>query len=450
MIRRSKLFCARLGADQRGAMTILMAACAVAFLGFGAIVVDLASVFHAKRSLQASTDAAALAGAQNLSSTGSPTLAVSTATTYSAGSGDKNADPNLSVTATPATVNCTGLTGSTCTATTTNPNGIKVTQSTTVPLYFAPILGIDTASISTTAYALQSGGKAVNTDVVIILDTTASMNNTDSSCSGNTRLNCAFSGIKTMLTGFDGTTQQVALMVFPGLTTAANAALEYDCSSSTPTSSAIAKYNASASAPATTPPVYQIVPFSSDYKANSTTLNTSSNLVIAARGGATGCVAGITAYGGVGTYYADVVTAAQNYLTNYGRAGSNKMIILLSDGDASATSSNMASAKLNNQCHQGITNATTAKASGTTVITIGYGSPGSGSCSTDSSPSITACQTLLNMATVGTGTTAAPEWFYSDTASACTGGHSATNLTSIFTQVGSGIANGGTRLIPSS
>ena len=309
------------------------------------------------------------------------------------------------------------------------------------------MLGVDSVAVSTAAYALQSGGQALATDIMIILDTTGSMNTSDSACSA-TRLNCAFNGLRTLLAGFTPPTQQVGLMIFPGLDTAAHAAQEYDCSSSTPSSSAIAKYNASASAPTTTPPNYLIVPLSSDYKSGSS-LNTSSNLVRAARGGGSGCSAGVTAYGGVGTYYADVFTAAQNYLTANARAGATKMIILLGDGDAGASSSNMAASKVSNQCHQAITAAAAAQSAGITVVTIGYGAPGSGSCSTDS-PSITACNTLKSMATVGSGTSSSPQWFYKDSASSCTGGNPATTLNAIFTSIGSSVTSGGARLIPSS
>jgi len=430
----------RLRHDNRGVSAVVMALSATALFGFAAVVVDVGYIFHANKVLQTSTDAAALAGAMTLSSTGAPTSAVSAANTYGADSGGNNATAYLTITANPQTVNCSGQTGNTCTATTTNPNGIKVTQTANVPTYFARLLGINTVSISATSYALQSGGQAVATDIMFVLDTTASMNSTDSSCSGNTRLNCAFAGLKTMLNGFTPSVQHVGLMVFPGLTSLANANLEFDCSSSTPSSSAIAKYNAS--------PHYQIVGLSSDYKSGSS-LNTSSNLVKAARGGGAGCTAGVTAYGGVGTFYVDAVTAAQTYLDSNARAGANKMIIFLGDGDANGSSTNVPSSELHQQCHEAITASTTAQSDGVTVVTIGYGSPASG-CSTDTSPTIGPCATLKAMATVGTGTSSAPQWFYSDSSSGCTGGNSASNLNGIFTAIGSSVTGGGARLIPAS
>jgi Flp pilus assembly protein TadG len=443
-----KSFLGRLGRDERGATAVFAAISALALFGFGAVVVDVGYIYHAKRVLQASADAAAIAGALTLS-TGTPTTAVAAAATYSGGSGDNNSWSYLSITANPQTVSCSGSVGTTCTPSVSSPNGIKVTETATVSTYFARVLGINSVQLGTTAYALQSGGQAVAEDIMVILDTTASMNTSDSSCSGATRENCALAGLRTMIAGFNPTIQNVGLMVFPGLNTAANAALEYDCSATTPSSSSIAAYNASASAPTTTPPVYLIVALSNDYL-SSGALNTSSNLVKAARGGGSGCTAGITAYGGVGTYYADVVTAAQNYLSANGRAGSNKMIILLSDGDATAVTPNISAGKSTQECHAGITAATAAQGAGTTVVTIGYGSPNSGSCTTDTSPSIQACATLKAMATVGTGTSASPQWFYSDSASGCTGGNSANTLSGIFGAIGSSVSSGGARLIPAS
>src|ERR1700730_1720097 len=110
-------------------------------------------------------------------------------------------------------------------------------------------------------------------------------------------------------------------MLFPDVTSA-TAANDHDCSSSTqPT---IVKYSAS--------PTYQIVGLSRDCKTSDTasSLNTSSNLVKALGGGASGCRAGLSAVGDVATFYADVITAAQTALTTNGRTGVQKGIIFLS------------------------------------------------------------------------------------------------------------------------
>jgi len=235
-------------------------------------------------------------------------------------------------------------------------------------------------------------------------------------------------GVRSLLSGFWPSMDQVGLMVFPGLSGSTQVKYEYDCNSTTPT---IAKYSAS--------PVYQIIPLSTDYKTSdsTTTLNTSSNLVKAARGGASGCTQGIVAVGGVGTYYADAITTAESTLASTGRSGVQKVIILLSDGDASASSTDMPTAKKNNQCHEAITAAAAATSAGTWVYSIAYGAStsASGSCSTDS-PSISACSAMQQIASDSTK-------FYSDTSggsSSCTSSaNSISELVGIFQNVGSSV-----------
>jgi len=255
--------------------------------------------------------------------------------------------------------------------------------------------------------------------VMIILDTTALMNDGDPSCSGATRITCALLGVQTLLGGngnpygllpcsqtcgtvINGNVanpiDEVGMMVFPGLTNASQAQYDYSCSSYP--QPAIAAYNAS--------PVYQVIPPSSDYRISATATTLSASSYLAKAAAAPGCTPGIQAIGGFGTYYADAITAAQTALAANGRPTIQKVIILLTDGDANASSSNMPSAKKNNQCHEAITAATAATAAGTWVYSIAYGAStdASGSCSTDS-PAISACSTMQQIASDTTK-------FYSD------------------------------------
>jgi hypothetical protein len=138
--------------------------------------------------------------------------------------------------------------------------------------------------------------------------------------------------------------------------------------------------------------------------------------------------------GGEGTYYAGAIYAAQSALVaeQASNPGSQNVIILISDGDAGTTDSGaMGSASTTSgtypstkkQCHQAITaaqNAATANAFGngaipTRVYSVAYGAEASG-CSTDTSPTITPCQTMQQIAS-------APQNFYSDYTA--TGGTSA-------------------------
>ena len=169
--------------------------------------------------------------------------------------------------------------------------------------------------------------------------------------------------VQTLLCGFtpaSGTGgAQVALMTFPGVS---NPSVDYCGTTGT---AAPVVYSSTTN--------YQIVPFSSDFKtsAGSTTLNANSNLV-KAMGGNASC-AGLQAKGGKGTYYAGAITAAQTYLTNSGRSGAQKVIVLLSDGDANANSGSEISTSLaTNQCQQGVTAADTAATAGTWVFSVAY------------------------------------------------------------------------------
>ena len=144
--------------------------------------------------------------------------------------------------------------------------------------------------------------------------------------------------------------------------------------------------------------MYQIVGLSTDYKTSNatTSLNPASDIVKAV-GGASGC-SGIMAPGGERTYYADAITAAQLTLTTTGRVGVQKAIIMVTDGDASASApSQMTTALGSQECHEAITAAQVARTAGTWIYTVSYGSPATG-CSTDKSTSITPCAALLAIA----------------------------------------------------
>jgi hypothetical protein len=193
-------------------------------------------------------------------------------------------------------------------------------------------------------------------------------------------------------------------------------------------------------------PLYEIVPLSSDYRTSDTSgLNTASNLVKAAHGGAADCNQGLDDIGGLGTFYADAITAAQTALTANARPGATNVIVLLSDGDATAIS-----AGTNNGCHLAITAAQNAAKAGTWVYSIAFNSPNSG-CSTDS-PAITACSAMSQIANMP-GSTPGTYFndltkFYSDNASGCrsTKNPTITAINSIFQSIGNSLST--SRLLP--
>ena len=290
MKRDMKSIFRRLRGDQSGIVVILVALSMVSIVGFTGLAVDVGNVYYAEAKLQASTDSAALAGAQNIN-VGAGGTAISTATSYSAVIGQKNASTKLPATMVSGypVLKCLTTTGISCTGP-DSANAIEVKQQATVPLYFGEVLGLKAWLISATALAGARGGTTNPVDVMLVIDTTASMNNPDPSCSipGATAEDCAMAGVRTLLSYSPATAttpasglapcspslancgaavsgnvanpvDRVGLMVFPGVTNAAQIPKDYDCSSSAP---AIAAYNAS--------PIYQIVPLSSDYRTSYT------------------------------------------------------------------------------------------------------------------------------------------------------------------------------------
>ncbi len=434
-------FLRRFGRERSSSVAIVAALSMLMLFGFMAISVDIGYLIYVQSNLQASANMAAMAGARSVTSGTASAAAIS----YSGQSGGKNAFSPQTVTAT-ATLRC--LTAVANLANGAVPclsygsqnaaNAIQVTQTAAVKTFFAGVLGIPAVTLSAVATAIPQGAGPPPLNVMLVLDTTASMNNADSSCKGTgksnpTKLDCALNGIQILLGQLWPSVDQVSLMVFPGLTNASQAALDYDCSSST--SPQTAAYNAS--------PVYQIVSSSKDYRSGSAPaagLNTGSNLSKAVGGGGSGCGA-LQAAGGFGTYYAGVIAAAQSALVSSQQTGQQNVIIILTDGDASASSGNVPAGKASNQCHQAITAAQTAAKTGTWVYAIAYGAStsSSGSCSTDT-PAISACSAMQQMASDQTK-------FFSDAPSVCVSVNAQSALSDIFTGIANSLSKA--RLIPS-
>jgi len=449
----------------RGQAMVAMLGAVVGLLAVAGLAVDMGHVYYAYQQLLASTQISALAGAEVLM-TGTATSAISEATTYSAVSGDKNAISGLSnvtmVSGYPK-VKCLSSIGTICTAYPSGDNAIAVSQTASVPTIFLGAIGIKSIPITVTATAAAAGGAGGPYNVAIILDTTASMNNTDSDSQCNSsRLACAEAGIQTLLQTLSpcaagltscGTAStetitsganvpnpvdEVGLYVFPGLTSSSYVTDDYVCPTSNPPTS---HYNSS--------PVYQIIPFSSNYRTSdsATTLNSSADLVIAVGGGS---CSGMKAPGGQGTFYAGVIDAAQAALVANARTNTKNVMIILSDGDANASASQMSNTNSpypqTQQCHQAITEAQKAATAGTIVYSVAYGATSSG-CSTDTSPTITPCQTMEQIAS-------SSQNFFSDYTA--TGGSSScvsaarptSNLNQIFQQIGQSLTVA--RLIPNS
>ncbi|WP_263382798.1 Tad domain-containing protein [Granulicella arctica] len=450
--------------DERGQMLPVMALMMVILLGMAGFTMDLGRALYNQRALQASTDAAAMAGAQNLPAS----TAVSTANQYSAVTGYLNAHqnlPNVTMVSGYPRIECLSslmAQGMACSAP-GNGNAMMVRQQIVMPLLLMPVLGFKTMTLTATATASMNGSTPSPYNVVIVVDSTASMNSLDSDSNCNsTRLACAMAGVQVLLqnlspcgTGLttcgaatngnvSNAVDTVSLYTFPAVASVSQAQLDFDCSTTSPQ---IAPYQYPVL------PVYQIVGFSSDYRTSSSasSLAGGSNLVKSV-GGKANCT-GLEAVGGEGTYYAGVIYAAQAALVAQALSnpGTKNILILLSDGDASAPASAMPGASTTsgvypstrNQCHQAITAAAAATAAGTRVYAIAYGATDTG-CATDTLY-ITPCQTMQQIAS-------APQDFYSDytakgASSSCVSASSpVSSLNQIFTQIAGGLTVG--RLIP--
>jgi hypothetical protein len=457
---------------QRGQSIVIAIACVAGLLAAAGSAVDMGSLYYASQQLQVATQESALAGAAVLGDQ-TAAAAIAQAVSFSAVNGDQNARSNLTnvtmVSGYPQ-VKCLTTTGIVCSASPADANAMVVSQQATVPTTFLKVIGISSLSITATATASAKGGYNGPYNVEIILDTTHSMNDTDSdSQCNNTRLSCALAGIRTLLstlspcaaglkscgtsspaetatvgTNVANAVDEVGLMVFPGLASTAQVPNDWACPAVNP---AITSYNNG--------PVYQIIAFSSDYRtSDSSPLNASSDTVIAVGGG---CSRGVAAPGGEGTFYAGVIDTAQAQLVANARPNTKNVMILLSDGNASATgkpgcgasgSGNMAGCVTNypatQECHQAITEAQKASAAGTIIYSVAYGAEASG-CTTDTSPKITPCQTMQAIASSSLN-------FFSDytatggTSSCISSSRPTSNLNQIFQEIAGDLTVA--RLIP--
>ncbi len=461
----------RLAGNRRGQALPLMAVSIMAIFGLTGLVFDVGFINVYQKKLNAATQAAAFAGAYAMNQNGATTTTVTTAVQNFGADITKgthlNSGTNLpSVTLNAPVFSCLNTVKNTFGVACTGPsssNALVVTQTMSVPLTFARLFGFSTANLSATATAAMRGGNLAGTaaapySVAFVLDGTQSMNTTDSNC-GDSRLNCALGGFQQMLLSLDpcstslatcGTVtsgnvvsplDRVALFSFPPVTTA-TVAQDSNCGTTNPTTSAYATPFPSTS-------TYQIVGFSSDYRASDTAtiLSTTSPLVTASsftgtttnpNNGAPNCT-GMSAVGVYGSYLAQAITQTQATLaaqkTSY--PAITPIMLILSDGDYGTTEANLpGSSKTSGtyissvqQCAQAVTAAKAATTAGTIVVSIAYGALLSG-CSTDTNPTITPCQTMTNMAT-------SAAYFFSDNANGCTSSANSglTGLKNIFRSI---------------
>ena len=441
--------------DERGQIMPWVALLMIIFLGLSALVVDIGHAILVKRQLQASADAAALAAAQTLPKTNYNSVGLA----YSSASGSRNAYNDLDVgapTITPLCLTTVTAWGNKCTDVATSPNAVAVTETATFKTFFASVLGVKTMTVSATATAAR-GSKPLPYNVAIILDTTPSMDTYDNNC-GATQLQCATQGVQQLLQGLAPSLDNVSLFTFPNITTD-TVNKDYDCGTSGPTVGPYTFPSPTATSLSTMPytttnrgghsstvqETYQVTGFLNNYRGSdtATSLNTSSILA-----NATGVAQGNGCHGmqtsNENTYLAGAIYAAQAALIAEQAAnkGTQNVIILLSDGNATAGQSDMVTDSSQStrvatsagtypswvgECGQEVdaaNYASTYSGSATTFFTIAYGSPTSstpssrsseGNCASDinagAHKNITPCQAMQQMSS---GWPSDTTHFYSD------------------------------------
>jgi len=525
--------------DQRGQSAVVVALTLTAMTALAATSVEVGHVYYAYRQLVTSTNAATLAGAQAMSEalldtasigayTAEVTAAVKQYSSVSPGglnatsflTNDQIKSQTLFCSATmskaPFNVECQLPPGST-----TGYNAIAVTQTAQVPLWFGGLIGMKSMNFAYTATAAMKGGSNIPYNLAVVMDTTASM---ASIVPGNkdcttTQISCAVKGLEVMLQNMDpcaqGTTctsstpyvDDVALFVFPAPSTSYSAnnykseycglgvkSVPYNFVNVTPGAS----QNLNMSTTGTDAGNYEIIPFNDVYKTNDATssLAISSALAQAVGYAGSGC-AGLSAPGGQGTYYAQVIRYAQAQLVQQqlSNPNSKNVMIILSDGDATASAASGQIVAENNpncgktggsclngtgtattnptgyhspaypsalgECGQAVQQAQLATAAGTIVYTVGFGTETSG-CATDKTYTTTAgttdgaeawptggpypgtpCNAIAAMASN-------PNTFYTDNSGGCpaisTANGSFTSLVSIFGAIVNNLSS--PRLIP--
>jgi hypothetical protein len=481
-------------------------------MALAAASVETGHVYFAYQTLVASTNSAVLAGAAAMPNT---MQASTNVTTYSSQSNGMNASTMLTNVAATPTFLCLNTVASslnvaceTSTGGTGGYNALSVTQRATIPMWFGGLLGMKQMNVAYTATAAMRGGQNSPWNIAVIQDTTASMTDPDSGnqCSG-TQITCALLGIQALLNDLypcgvgqacsTSTTyvDSVTLFVFPAVT-GTTAPDDSKCPTTNPTIVAYTFPNPPSNTTLPSADTYQVTGFANNYKTSdgATTLNQAAPIVIAAGDSGQSNCTGIQAPGGEGTYYAQVIYAAQSALLAQQAAnpGSQNAIILLSDGDATACASNAntgagacntksqlvategalngTGTKSSNptgyesptypsvlgECGQAVLAAQAAANAGTTVYTIGYGAETSGGCLSDKDYSASVwtngaswgagdqpCKALAAMASVAVN-------FYTDDGQGCQAtaptNQNLTKLTAIFRAITSNLSS--PRLIP--
>ena len=516
----------RLRFSERGQSLAMVPAVLGLLLAASALVIDMGNLYFSYEELLSATQAAAKAGGTAMPNP-NVTSVTSVADLYSGQtSSDYNYHPNLNITSVNVSFACVASTSypklnlppcatsanssyPSCGVTTANPyggcNAIQVTEAATVTTFFAKVFGVTSLNISATASASASGGGAIPYHIMMVLDTTSSMGQgTDTGCTSGTGSyspeQCAQFGVQTLLSelapcatnlsscGSNPPVDEVGLMAFPGICSdTASGVTTSNCPNATTLTNTKANSTYAPddyTCPAKNPPIaaynnnpeYLVLGFQNNYRSSdAAALNFSSDLVEAVGAGTNSC--GMPTPGGEGTFYAGALIAAQQYLTANHTSGVQDVMIALSDGNASASSTQMGGSvkqtekvggmtsgslfSSTGECTQAVNAAnwakTTTQSDGTStkIYSVSYGSETSGCTSGETVPSIagnpanTPCATMANISS-----SPLSQYFFSVPQSKsgqgtiCTGAVAITQLSQVFTTIAGDLTSA--RLIPNS
>jgi len=234
--------------DESAQALPLIAMMLVMLLGMAGLTVDVGRLYYMYNELQSATDAAALAGAGTLPGSTASTVA----TTYSAVSGNKNAQTNM-----PASAWLRAIQAGVPHHPQESGHGLRCSRQRQCSpgqgagyrsALFHGRPGLKTFTINATSTAAMRGASSTPYNVIIVVDTTVSMGDTDSDSNcANTRLYCALQGVQTLLQNLSpcgssltscGTVtngnvskavDKVSIYTFPGVTSG-TLTNDYDCS----------------------------------------------------------------------------------------------------------------------------------------------------------------------------------------------------------------------------
>jgi Flp pilus assembly protein TadG len=291
--------------SEQGQVLGLVTVALVAMLAMSALVMDVGFAWYAKRQLQASVDAAALAGAQAFPDNAQATALAQAYLT-------KNNPRSGGITVKAPSIDIGYLQNSRLGA---PKNKITVTETGSIPTTFAKVVGFDKFDFKVTSTACQPCGTKPF-DVVVVIDRTASMCDSTNS-TGCIDLNGAKDGFHVLMSILDSKLDWIGLVDLPGVATS--------------TSDVCGPIASPTGSPYDSPKVsYLVDALRNDYQLPNGSPNYPSLLYKhSTDGGPTSCI-----QMGGGTSYSQSLKTAINELTTHGRSNATKVVVFMTDGTA--------------------------------------------------------------------------------------------------------------------